>query len=223
MKDIESISEEIPITEENTVVISRGGHDGAEEFITALPIGLLSGGFVFFLGLPLEFIVGAGGLVFLSRSAIGTYFSMQKLAGDYIEMISPRRSLLTRKEQMKAWAFLPGKELNRVLETYYVKDKGNSYAKRLESGLIFGLNRVEKNEATHKVTHEIKSSWRGAKIVQTIEPMENFLWDKAMEDTASLFEVALPEIQHEFKPIEGTTIAERIQAIEAQTSKNLTS
>lgn len=223
MKDIESISEEIPVTEENAVAISRTGHEGLGTAMSSVLPGFIGAAATFSMGLPLEFILLASGTGFFSHMAIGTYSHMQKLGGDYIEMISPHRSLLTRKEQMKAWAFLPGKEISRTLETYYVKDTGHSNAKRLNSGLIFGLNRVPKNEATHKVTHEIKSSWRGAKIVQTIEPMENFLWDKALQDTAALFEVTMPDIQDDLKATEGTTITDRIRMIEAGTSKMLTS
>lgn len=217
MTQMAVISEEIRDTEENIVTISRVGHDGIGEVVKAAPIALLGTAASFFMALPGEFTIGIGALTFLSHTAIGTYYSMQKLAGDYIEMISPRRSLLTRKEQMKAWAFLPGKEINRTLETYYIKDTGDAFNHRLKNGLFFGLKRVPKSEATHQVTHTVKSSWRGAKIIQTIEPLEDYLWNNALEDTASLYEIAVPDVKDEIKALKGTTIAERIKAIETQT------
>lgn len=220
MTQMAVISEEIHDTETAVVPVSRFGEDGVSEIVGTLPMALVFSYASFMMGLPLEFVAGIGGSMVIGHSAISSYCSMQKMGGNYIEMISPQRSLLTRKEQMRAWAFLPGKEISRTLETFYIKDSGDAFGQRLKSGLFTGLNRVDEKEATHKVTHEIKSSWRGAKIIQTIEPLENYLWDNALEDTSLLFELTIPEVKDAVKASRGTTMAERIKAIEFQTSQS---
>lgn len=217
MTEMALLEEEILDTKQTVVKVSRTGNEVINHIFPAIPMSLVGGLAAFLFGAPLEFIIGATAVTGIGVFSSGTYLASKKLAGDYIEMICRRRSELTRKEELQAWTFFPGKETARKLEEFYVNERGTTFSKKLKNGLFYGMPRVEKAKATHKVTNEIRSSWRGAKIIQTIEPVDSYLWQQAYIDTKMLYEIQVPASRQEFD--KGTTIAERIKAIEAQNVK----
>jgi hypothetical protein len=170
-------------------------------------------------GAPPEILLGGVALTGLFSTQLESFFSMKREAGNYIEMISMHRREITEKELFRAWSFLPGKASKRSIETFYVNEGDGVFKKRLKSGLMYNSKRCDKSVATHSVTHEIKSSWRGVEVIQTIEPLETYLWSHAFSDVTALYEINMNDTSVDLEKMKGTTIPDRIRELESITSK----
>lgn len=183
--------------------------------------GAIAGVLFFAGGVPLEGVLGITALTGAFAAQVQSFFAIKRRAGDYLEMISPRRKELTEKEVLRAWAFLPGEGTNRRIDTFYVNEKDGVFEKRLKNGLMYNAKRCDKLRATHMVTHEIKSSWHGIEVVQSVEPLDHYLWSHAFEDVSALYGIDLSGSEISLESMKGTTIQDRIGELEAITSKPL--
>lgn len=142
----------------------------------------------FMFGVPLELIIPAGIAGATALLTGGTWVDLKRNTGDYIEMLSPKRVEPTKKELAKAALFSGRKETRRVVSTTFF-DRNAGPVNALNSGLIYGYKRATTKEATHKVTNEIVSSWKGMRVVQTVEPLPSYLWTESMQGISQIYGV----------------------------------
>lgn len=217
-KEISLPKTEILEPTQTVVKANRMDQDTFGVFIQAGSAAGIAGMVSFAIGTPIDFVVGVLAVTGLLSVQIQNFFALKTQSGDYIEMISRRRSEITKGELLRAWSFLPGRGSKRLLEEFLVDEKDGSLQKTLRSGLVYAPKHSDESHATHRVSHEIKSSWRGIEIIQTIKPLDPYLWEHALEDVTSLYEISGFDSTKEIEGLKGTA-KDRLRDIERITTK----
>lgn len=95
--------------------------------------------------------------------------SLRKNSGNFLEMVSPRRSELPWSDILKASFFVPVKTTTRVLEEFYAGDD-DDITPLPNARLVTHIKRGQTAEnARLKITHEKRVSWGKIELIQTVD------------------------------------------------------
>jgi hypothetical protein len=95
--------------------------------------------------------------------------SLRKNSGNFMEIVSPRRSELKWNDIFKVSFFVPVKTKTRVIEEFYAGDD-DDITPLPNSRLITHIRRGQSAEnARLKITHEERISWGKIELIQTVD------------------------------------------------------
>lgn len=95
--------------------------------------------------------------------------SLRKNSGNFLEIVSPRRSELPWSDILKASFFLPVKAKSRIIEEFYAGDD-DDITPLPNTRLVTHIKRGQSAEnARLKITHEERVSWGKIELIQTVE------------------------------------------------------
>lgn len=94
-------------------------------------------------------------------------WSLRKYSGNWLEIVSPRRSELPWKDIFAAAFFLPVKTQSRVLEEFLIGED-EDISPLPKSQLVIHMKRGMKDNARGKVTHTLRKSWGKLELIQTV-------------------------------------------------------
>lgn len=95
--------------------------------------------------------------------------SLRRNAGNFMEIVSPRRSELPWSDIFKASFFVPVKTRTQVIEEFYAGDD-DDITPLPKARLVTHIKRGQSAEnARLKITHEKRVSWGKIELIQTVD------------------------------------------------------